>query len=85
MCVSESGRESVEEWERVCIREGESVCVCMCVCTCAMDGRKSVCECVWKRECVCVKLRDCVCVEERERGVRVEERERERKIFRTHC
>ena len=44
MCVSESGRESVEEWERVCIREGESVCVCMCVCTCAMDGRKSVCE-----------------------------------------
>ena len=62
------------------MEERERMCVCMCVCTCAMDGRKSVCECVWKRECVCVKLRDCVCVEERERGVRVEERERKKNI-----
>ena len=63
----------MEERESVC------VCVCMCVCTCSMDGRKSVCECVWKRESVCVKLRDCVCVEVTERREGGRERERKKK------
>ena len=90
MCVSTRGyvwrrkrerkKESVCEWEYVCMcvceRERESMCVCVrerervCVCLRVSEVervREYVCVCVWERERENVSEYERVCVREKER------------------